>query len=153
MNPAAPFLQACRREPAPFTPVWLMRQAGRYMPEYRAVRERFSFLELCRNSDAAAEVTVGVLVVSERGKPIARAPVSLKASEGTLSPPVEVETGVFEAHWKLAPGQVGQVQVTARLRDRPASVATAALERVPGPPHSPPSRWTGTGWWPARETR
>jgi uroporphyrinogen decarboxylase len=63
LNPAAPFLQACRREPAPFTPVWLMRQAGRYMPEYRAVRERFSFLELCRNSDAAAEVTVKAVEV------------------------------------------------------------------------------------------
>ena len=56
MNP--PFLAACRREPVPYTPVWLMRQAGRYMPEYRAVRERFGFLELCKSPDAAAEVTV-----------------------------------------------------------------------------------------------
>jgi uroporphyrinogen decarboxylase len=54
----APFLKACRREPAPFTPIWLMRQAGRYMPEYRAVRSRLGFLELCKDSDAAAEVTV-----------------------------------------------------------------------------------------------
>jgi len=56
VNP--PFLAACRREPVPYTPVWLMRQAGRYMPEYRAVRERFGFLELCKSPDAAAEVTV-----------------------------------------------------------------------------------------------
>ncbi len=53
-----PFLKACRREPTPFTPVWLMRQAGRYMPEYRAVRSRLGFLELCKDPDAAAEVTV-----------------------------------------------------------------------------------------------
>ncbi|TAM58909.1 uroporphyrinogen decarboxylase [bacterium] len=53
-----PFLLACRREEAPFTPVWLMRQAGRYLPEYRRVRERLSFLELCTRSDLAAEVTV-----------------------------------------------------------------------------------------------
>lgn len=53
-----PFLRACRREPAAYTPVWLMRQAGRYLPEYRRVRERFSFLELCRDSAAAAQVTV-----------------------------------------------------------------------------------------------
>jgi uroporphyrinogen decarboxylase len=53
-----PFLKACRREPTPFTPIWLMRQAGRYMPEYRAVRSRLGFLELCKNPDAAAEVTV-----------------------------------------------------------------------------------------------
>lgn len=53
-----PFLKACRREPAPYTPVWLMRQAGRYLPEYRRVRDRFSFLELCQDSAAAAQVTV-----------------------------------------------------------------------------------------------
>jgi len=54
----APFLKACRREPTPYTPIWLMRQAGRYMPEYRAVRSRLGFLELCKDADAAAEVTV-----------------------------------------------------------------------------------------------
>jgi len=54
----SPFLKACRREATPYTPIWLMRQAGRYMPEYRAVRARLSFLELCKDSDAAAEVTV-----------------------------------------------------------------------------------------------
>ena len=53
-----PFLKACRREPAEFTPVWLMRQAGRYMPEYRKLRGRFGFLELCKNPEAAAEVTL-----------------------------------------------------------------------------------------------
>jgi uroporphyrinogen decarboxylase len=57
-NSDAPFLKACRRQPVPFTPIWLMRQAGRYMPEYRAVRSRYSFLDLCKDSDAAAEVTV-----------------------------------------------------------------------------------------------
>jgi len=51
-------LQACRRAPTPFTPIWLMRQAGRYMAEYRAVREKFGFLELCHHPEAAAEVTV-----------------------------------------------------------------------------------------------
>ena len=51
-------LRAVRRQPTPVTPVWLMRQAGRYLPEYRALRERFSFLDLCRNPDAAAEVTL-----------------------------------------------------------------------------------------------
>jgi uroporphyrinogen decarboxylase len=56
--PSPPFLQACRREATPFTPVWLMRQAGRYMPEYRAMRARHGFLELCKNPEAAAEVTL-----------------------------------------------------------------------------------------------
>ncbi len=54
----SPFMRACRREPAPYTPIWLMRQAGRYMREYREVRARTSFLELCKTPDLAAEVTV-----------------------------------------------------------------------------------------------
>ena len=53
-----PFLRACRRRAVPYTPVWLMRQAGRYMAEYRAVREKLGFLELCHHPNAAAEVTV-----------------------------------------------------------------------------------------------
>jgi uroporphyrinogen decarboxylase len=51
-------MRACRREPVPYTPIWLMRQAGRYMPEYREVRAKTSFLELCKNPALAAEVTV-----------------------------------------------------------------------------------------------
>jgi uroporphyrinogen decarboxylase len=58
MTPAAPFLSACARRPTPYTPVWLMRQAGRYMPEYRAMRARHAFLDLCKNPTAAAEVTL-----------------------------------------------------------------------------------------------
>jgi uroporphyrinogen decarboxylase len=54
----APFLQACRRAATAFTPVWLMRQAGRYMPEYRTMRSRYGFLELCKDPYAAAEVTL-----------------------------------------------------------------------------------------------
>jgi uroporphyrinogen decarboxylase len=52
------FLKACRREPVDATPVWFMRQAGRYMAEYRALRERHSMLELCRDPDLATEVTL-----------------------------------------------------------------------------------------------
>lgn len=55
---APPFLRACRREPCGTTPVWLMRQAGRYMKEYRELRERVPFKELCRDPALAAEVTV-----------------------------------------------------------------------------------------------
>lgn len=54
----SPFMRACRCEPTPYTPVWLMRQAGRYMQEYREVRARTTFLELCKNPDLASEVTV-----------------------------------------------------------------------------------------------
>lgn len=53
-----PFMRACRREASSVTPVWLMRQAGRYMSEYRQVREKTSFLELCKNPALCAEVMV-----------------------------------------------------------------------------------------------
>jgi uroporphyrinogen decarboxylase len=52
----SPFMRACRRERVPYTPIWLMRQAGRYMPEYRAVRDKVSFLELCKNPQLCSEV-------------------------------------------------------------------------------------------------
>ncbi|MFH1208066.1 MAG: uroporphyrinogen decarboxylase [Candidatus Omnitrophota bacterium] len=54
----SPFLKACWREKTSFTPVWLMRQAGRYMKEYCEVRDKVSFLDLCKNPDLCAEVTV-----------------------------------------------------------------------------------------------
>jgi uroporphyrinogen decarboxylase len=52
------FLKACRREPVDCTPVWFMRQAGRYMAEYRALRTKYSILELCKTPELAAQVTL-----------------------------------------------------------------------------------------------
>jgi uroporphyrinogen decarboxylase len=58
MDERYPFLKACRRERTPYTPIWLMRQAGRYLKEYRALRKKYSFLDMCKNSELAAEVTL-----------------------------------------------------------------------------------------------
>ena len=52
------FLKACRGEPVDYTPVWFMRQAGRYMKEYRALKEKYSFLEMCQTPELATEVTL-----------------------------------------------------------------------------------------------
>lgn len=53
-----PFLRACQRQKTEYTPIWLMRQAGRYMKEYRALRKKYSFLEMCKNPELAATVTL-----------------------------------------------------------------------------------------------
>ena len=56
--PDAIFVQACKAQSVPVTPVWFMRQAGRYMPEYRAVRKQYSLIEICKKPEVAAEVTI-----------------------------------------------------------------------------------------------
>jgi uroporphyrinogen decarboxylase len=57
-EPTLPFLRACHGLPTAYTPVWFMRQAGRYMAEYRALRTRYTILELIRTPELAAEVTL-----------------------------------------------------------------------------------------------
>ncbi len=56
--PESRFVKACRAQPVDRTPVWFMRQAGRYMPEYRAVRKQYSLIEICKQPKVAAEVTI-----------------------------------------------------------------------------------------------
>jgi uroporphyrinogen decarboxylase len=56
--PESPFVKACKAQAAERTPVWFMRQAGRYMPEYRAVRKQYSLIEICKQPSIAAEVTI-----------------------------------------------------------------------------------------------
>src|SRR5579871_2150099 len=56
--PDSLFVKACRLQPVERTPVWFMRQAGRYMPEYRAVRKQYSLIEICKHPQIAAEVTI-----------------------------------------------------------------------------------------------
>lgn len=57
-NPSKTLLAACRLEKTPYTPVWVMRQAGRYMKEYRELRAKQGFMDLCKNPDLATEITL-----------------------------------------------------------------------------------------------
>jgi uroporphyrinogen decarboxylase len=74
------FLRACRREPTAHTPVWFMRQAGRYMPEYRAIRARHGFLEMVKTPELAAEITL---------QPVAAIPVDAAIIYSDILPPLE----------------------------------------------------------------
>src|SRR5437764_10054377 len=56
--PNSVFVGAAKAQPTERTPVWFMRQAGRYMPEYRAIRKSYSLLEICKKPELAAEVTI-----------------------------------------------------------------------------------------------
>ncbi len=53
-----PFIEACYRRRTEYTPIWLMRQAGRYLKEYRELRKKFSFMEMCKNPELSAEITL-----------------------------------------------------------------------------------------------
>ncbi|HZD50632.1 MAG TPA: uroporphyrinogen decarboxylase family protein, partial [Silvibacterium sp.] len=58
LTSGARFVRACLRRPVDRTPVWFLRQAGRYMPEYQAVRRHHTLLEICKQPKLAAEVTI-----------------------------------------------------------------------------------------------
>jgi uroporphyrinogen decarboxylase len=73
------FLKACRREPAAHTPVWLMRQAGRFLPEYRALRERHSMSEMLGSAELAVEATL---------QPLARFPLDAGIIFMDILPPL-----------------------------------------------------------------
>src|SRR5262249_27640276 len=74
------FLKACRREPVDCTPVWFMRQAGRYMAEYRALRAKHSILGLCKTPELAAQGTL---------QPIDRFPLEAAIIFGDILLPLE----------------------------------------------------------------
>ncbi|MBM3275312.1 MAG: uroporphyrinogen decarboxylase, partial [Candidatus Sericytochromatia bacterium] len=102
-------VSAARREPTSRPPVWIMRQAGRYLPEYRAIREKYSFLELCRTPEVAAEVS---------HQPIERLGVDAAIIFSDILIPLEamgLDVGFTEKGPKIA-NPIGSAADVARLR-------------------------------------
>jgi uroporphyrinogen decarboxylase len=151
------FLRAARRQPTAFTPIWLMRQAGRYLPEYRALRERFGFLELCHNSEAATEVTLqpverfgvdaailfadilllleplGVGLEFAKGEgPVIHHPVRTEADVAKLEPidVAEAVPFVFETVRKVARALAGRTPLIG-FAGAPFTVASYVVEGGP----------------------
>jgi uroporphyrinogen decarboxylase len=109
------FLRACRRQPVDRTPLWIMRQAGRYLPEYRELRSRVDFLTACRTPEIAAEITM---------QPLRR--FSLDAA--ILFSDIMIPLGAFDIAMTFNPGPKiaepirSRAQVD-RMRARPAAEA------------------------------
>lgn len=129
------FLDACRGTRPARTPVWLMRQAGRYMPEYRAIRAKVSFLELCRTPELAAEVTLqpvdflgvdAAILFSDILVVFDAMDVSVEFKPGpTLPDPVRTKADVDKLRW----GEPGED--IAYVFDAVRACKRALADRVP----------------------
>lgn len=113
-------MKACRGEPVPHTPVWLMRQAGRYMSEYRGLRARVTFQELCRSPELVAETTVfaqerigadAAIVFSDLLLILEAMGLNLDYPQGgpTLGPPVRTGAAVDALRVADVAGDLGYV--------------------------------------------
>jgi uroporphyrinogen decarboxylase len=135
MSATPPFLAACRRQPTAHTPIWIMRQAGRYLPEYRAVRSKVGFTELTRSPELACEVTL---------QPIRRFALDASIIFSDIMVPIEGMGVALE----YAPGPViaepvrtlAQVEALRPLepeRDVPFVMEAIKLTRAGLPAHVP----------------
>src|SRR3954447_7604710 len=119
------FLRACRREPVSRTPVWFMRQAGRSLPEYRAVREGVAMLDSCLRTDLVVELTMqpvrrygvdAAILFSDIVLPLKAAGVDLDIVAGVgpvVATPVRDRAAV-EALPRLEPDHVDPVLAAVR---------------------------------------
>lgn len=144
MEPIERFLKACRREPVDRPPVWLMRQAGRYMASYQEVRKRVSFMELCRSPELVSEVSrmpleqLGVdacIVFSDILVPLEALGRRFALEQGgpSIDPPVRSADELDEASIEAVPDRIGFVYDGIRRLRRDLDDATPLLGFVGSP--------------------
>jgi len=126
-EPQSRFLRACHRLPVDATPVWFMRQAGRYMPEYREIRQNLSLLEIMERPDVAAEVTLqpvhalgvdAAILFADILLPIVPMGLDLKFIPGTgpqIDPPVRSEADITALRAVDVASDLGHVMETIRI--------------------------------------
>ena len=134
------FLAACRREPVDRVPVWMMRQAGRYQPSYRAVRERVGFLELCRSPELIAQVTAAP--IDEFGFDAA-----------ILFSDILIHLPAMGLELSFESGEKGKGDGGPRIANPVRTRGDVEALRVPDPGAISPSCWRASGppaaRWPA----
>jgi uroporphyrinogen decarboxylase len=128
-------LRACRRESVERTPVWFMRQAGRYQPEYRELRKRYGILEICRTPELAARVTLlpverlgvdAAILFSDIMVPVAAMGASLRIDEGigpVIDEPIRSSADIDRLHAidpdEHVPFVMETVRELVKVLDRP----------------------------------
>ena len=128
------FLRACRRQSVAHRPIWIMRQAGRYLPEYRALRERVDFAALTRTPDLAAEVTL---------QPLRRFPLDAAILFSDIMTPLQ-GMGV-ELTFEPAPVVRSPLRSEAQIEALPALVPAAVIWLAPLSVVPPPTTTAPTG--------
>lgn len=143
MNYNDRFIRACRKESVDQVPVWYMRQAGRYDPEYRKIKERYSLLEICRQPELAAEVTLmpvkklgvdAAILYSDIMNPVASIGIDFDIVQN-VGPVIHNPIRTKEDVERLKPidveGDLGHVLETIRILDRELSVPLITFAGAP----------------------
>jgi uroporphyrinogen decarboxylase len=136
------FLRACRRQPVDRTPVWFMRQAGRYLPEYREVRGDRDILETCKDPEAVAQITMqplrrmdldAAIVFSDIMVPLAAigVPIRIEAGRGPIVDAPIRTTADIERLRALEPSDVGAVADAIALLRRDLTVPLIGFAGAP----------------------
>lgn len=124
------FLKACRGEAVAYTPVWIMRQAGRFLPEYQAIRSNYTFLEMCKTPEAAAQVTIlpvdilgvdAAILFSDILVPLEKmgAPLEFHEKRGPVFlEPIRDRAGMEKLHVPDPEAELGYVMDTIRILRR-----------------------------------